>query len=77
MAVGLNSKITKLKIIIVTGQKDDGTDKTAERVFGNVNPNTTNADMLEIAQMIGNMQEYETNGFIRVEQGYLANQPDE
>lgn len=72
MATVLNDKKTKLKIVVVTGKKEDGSDRTAERVFNNANPEVTNDDMYNIATQIGAMQEYTVEKYVRIDEGELA-----
>lgn len=72
MAAVLNDKKTKLKIVVVTGKKEDGSDRTAERVFNNANPEVTNDDMYNIATQIGTMQEYPVEKYVRIDEGELA-----
>lgn len=72
MATVRNDKTTSLKIVVVTGKKEDGSDKTATRTIAKINPDLTDDQVYSLAVKIGGLQEYTVNSYSRVDSGELA-----
>lgn len=72
MAATKTEIATKLSIVVVTGQKADGTIATASRTVGNINPNITDTDMLEIGSDLGALQQYEIKAVKRIDSAELV-----
>lgn len=63
---------TKLSIIVVTGQKADGTLATASRSVGNINPSISDTDMLEIGSELGALQQFQIAAVKRIDSAKLV-----
>lgn len=74
MAAQKTDLATKLSISVVTGLKADGTSTTATRTVGNINPELTDADMLEIGTGLGALQEYEVEAVKRIDSAVLVDE---
>lgn len=68
---GLENKTTKLQISLITGKKEDGSNKTKIVTLNNINPEASDADLLDIAISYGNLQQYTVEEYTRVDQGEL------
>lgn len=69
---GLENKTTKLQISLITGKKEDGSNKTKIVTLNNINPEASDADLLDIAMSYGNLQQYTVEEYTRVDQGKLV-----
>ena len=72
MAAKKTELATKLSILVVTGQKADGTMISATRSVGNINPSITDADMLDIGSGLGALQQYEVRAVKRIDSAELV-----
>lgn len=72
MAAKKTEKATKLSIVVVTGQSDNGEPKKASRTVGNINPNITDDDMLDIGTDLGKLQTYEVAAVKRIDSAEIV-----
>lgn len=74
MAAQKTDLATRLSISVVTGLKPDGTSTTATRTVGNINPELTDDDMLDIGTDLGALQKYEVAAVKRIDSAVLVNE---
>lgn len=72
MATTRNDQESQIKITIVTGKKEDGTNYTKTRSWLHLNPDATDDQAYEFATKLGNLQTYSVDSYQRVDSAELA-----
>lgn len=72
-----NNQTSQLKILVVTGKKEDGSDYTKTRSWLHLNPDATDAQAYELCQKLGALQEYTISEYQRVDSAELAPSEDD
>lgn len=74
MAAQKTDLTTKLSISVATGLKPSGDAITATRTVGHINPELTDADMLDIGTGLGALQKYEVEAVKRIDSAVLVDE---
>lgn len=72
MATVRSEKTTSLKIVVIIGKKDDGSNKTATRTIAKINPDLTDDQAFSLAQKIAGLQSFDVEHYSRVDSGELS-----
>ncbi len=63
---------SRLQLRLVVGTNEDGNEIFRLRTFGNVKPDTSDEDLMEVANGIGALQEYPVENVRRIDQSDLV-----